>query len=195
MPCLCPRPERGSTIAASEGSARLIAIPEGMSSVCPGSSVSGPVTHARRSRPALPAVAYSGSCSRSRGSRTLTCKRLMAFLTRHGAPARTAARSAPLESHPGLLVELRDVRDQLTGDDFFRRTRERMAPLVVEKGQFVVVGADRMLREIGGKERQLLAPAFLLRIFGELLAFGGEPDTEGRLGKSRYVREDVGVRL
>src|SRR5712692_8295841 len=47
MPCLWPRPERGSTNAASPGSARLMAMPLGTSSAAPGASVIGEWMQAR----------------------------------------------------------------------------------------------------------------------------------------------------
>src|SRR5690606_15944502 len=61
MPCLWPRPERGRSIAASPGSPMWIAMPVGTRWVSPGASVTGPSRQARRSMPAEPSVAYSGS--------------------------------------------------------------------------------------------------------------------------------------
>ncbi len=57
MPCLCPRPERGSSIAARPGSPMWIDRPVGINAAWPGSSVIGVSMQARRSSPALPAVA------------------------------------------------------------------------------------------------------------------------------------------
>ena len=67
-----PSPERGSTSAASPGSATWIASPVGISSTSPGASVASSARHALRSIPAAPSVAPAGSgiVSPSRGSRT-----------------------------------------------------------------------------------------------------------------------------
>src|SRR5262245_17353875 len=125
MPCLCPSPERGSTTAARPGSARWMAMPLGTSSEAPGASVSGASMQARRSRPAAPAVAYCGSESRSRGSRTLT------------SSVFKRKRLAPRE-------HLRDVIEELPGEHDLRRACELVHAAVVEERERVGVLAERL---------------------------------------------------
>ena len=65
------------------------------------------------------------------------------------------------------------------------------APFVVEERDLVFVRADRILREIRRKQRQLLALALRFRVFGEFLAFGGEADAERRFRQTGDGGEDV----
>ena len=65
---------------------------------------------------------------------------------------------------------------ELSREHGFRRARQGMQPVVVEQRELVVVGADRVLREVRGEQRQFFPAAFFLRVFVQLLAFGREPD-------------------
>src|SRR5258706_5586395 len=175
MPCLAPRPERGRTRAAKPASAMWMAMPEGTSWLSPGLSSSGASRQARRSSPADPGLAYCGSISRILGSRILTCslrKLALRFL-----------------QHAG------DVRQQLARLLQLGSAAERMpAARIVERNR-VVVGAERLLREVGGDQRHALFQALGLGVALQLLALGGEADAERRVALRRDPGEDVRVLL
>src|SRR5258707_8364827 len=113
-----------------------MAMPEGTSWLSPGLSSSGASRQARRSSPADPGLAYCGSIARILGSRILTCslrKLALRFL-----------------QHAG------DVRQQLARLLQLGSAAERMpAARIVERNR-VVVGAERLLREVGGDQRHAL---------------------------------------
>src|SRR6185295_4837388 len=102
--------------------------------------------HARRSRPAEPGVAYRGRWSRTRASRTLTSS----FFIRARLGRRETSGFSPFVR----VIELCDMVDELSREHGFRRPRQGMQPVVVEQRELVVVGADCVLREIRGEQRQ-----------------------------------------
>src|SRR5687767_6978691 len=124
-----------------------MAMPEGMSSVSPGSSVRAKGRHALKSRPALPGVAYCESCSRRRRSRILTSIFVMLVGCRCELP--TLARPMRASVEPG------DVRDELMRNGFLRGARQRMSAVVVEQRDFIVVRTDRLMGEICSQQRKL----------------------------------------
>ena len=68
-------------------------------------------------------------------------------------------------------------------------------PVVVEQDQLIVVGAERVLGEIGGEQRHVLAPALCLGIGVQVLRLGGEADAERRFPARRDGAEDIGIGL
>src|SRR5262249_51215037 len=121
-----------------------IAMPEGTSWLSPGFSVSGWSRQARRSRPAAPGVPYWGRISRVLASRILTSS----FLT----------------SAPGLRQHARDVRHKLARELELGALAQGVAALRVVEGDRVVVGAERVLRAVGGDEGHALLRALRLRV-------------------------------
>src|SRR5258706_6747776 len=146
MPCLAPNPERGRTTAAKPGSPMWIARPGGSSWLSPGFKTSGASRQARRSRPAAPVVAYCGSISRILASRILT----------------SSLRKLALFQHAG------HVGDQLARLFQLGAAAEGVAAARIEQGNRVVVGAERVLREVGGDQRHALLRALQLRVLGQL---------------------------
>src|SRR5690349_4537539 len=70
-------------------------MPVGMRSALPGGITSGSATHARRSMPAEPGVAYNGRCERMRSSRILRSMVVIADFKRIAlSQSRTRTRSA-----------------------------------------------------------------------------------------------------
>src|SRR5262245_50344518 len=110
--------------------------------------------HARRSSPAAPDEPYAGMASRILGSRILTSS-LCTLALRSGH-------------------QRRDMRDELARELDFLTFPQRMLAAVVEQRQRVVVGAERVLREVGGNQRHVLAHALFLCVGVQLLAFGSE---------------------
>ena len=84
--------------------------------------------------------------------------------------------------------------DKLPRDDFLRRARQLVRALVVEQRDLVVVGADRVLREVGDDQRHLLAAALglgVLRAGSRLSA--AKPTQNGGRGRAATHAEDVRV--
>src|SRR5262249_44878728 len=97
------------------------------------------------------------------------------------------------QSRLALLQRARDVSDELARELELRSASERMRAFPVVEGDRVLVRAERLLRDVGGDERDALARELLLRVRGEILALGGEPDAEWRVPLLRDPGEDVGV--
>ena len=133
---------------------------------------------ARRSRPgrARRRVARAAA-SRRRASRILTS--MVRMRCRSGASSVLSA---------ARLAALRDVRDQPPRERELGRARQRVRAGVVEQRDLVVVRADRVLREIGDEQRQLLARRLASAYSAQVLALGGEADAERRPAAARRRR-------
>src|ERR1700674_1348207 len=181
MPCLWPRPERGMTIAASPGSSRWIASPEGTSAESPGRRVSGSSMHARRSSPAEPCVAYAGICARILSSSILMSSFFL-FIFSSKAVFRRAAASRKQRRLQDLLdgsdrrglrrafAKPHGVVDDAIGDLRLRSARERVHAVVVVDRDLVLFLADGVLHQVRHDHRDLLADALFLRVAGQVLA-------------------------
>ncbi len=91
------------------------------------------------------------------------------------------------------LIKLGDVGDELAREFGLGCARQRVRAFVVEQRDFVIVRADRVLREIGDHQRHFLFAPFGVRELVQLLALGGETDAEWRLRQRRDPRENVRV--
>src|ERR1700704_2565116 len=102
---------------------------------------------------------------------------------RNGAACRGSSRrgsSLPAFSFPGGQRGC-DVRDELARElELGPAPEVVLAARVVELDR-VVVGAERVLREIRGDQRHVLFRALFGGIAREVLALGGEADTERRV--------------
>src|SRR5690606_38840864 len=188
MPCLWPSPDRGSTTAQRPGSPRCIARPDGTSAVSPGSSTRASSSAARRSRPALAAVAYSGSGHSvpKRWSRILIssvwCMRFPAGWAGGGRSARGQALGDDVEQRGGEIG--------LAG-------RPELDPqAVAEHEQRIVVALEPAALHadaVGADQVQALALQLGARIGFDVAGLGGETDNQRRARRAgRHVGKDVG---
>src|SRR5258706_1197388 len=86
-----------------------------------------------------------------------------------------------------------DVRDELAREIDLRPAPERMLAAVVEEGERAVVRAERLVREIGGEQRNAFARALVLRVRAQVLALRGKADAERRVLAPGDPREDIRI--
>src|SRR4051812_14973654 len=107
-----------------------IARPVGISCVSPGARTSGASRQARRSSPALPGVAYAGSCPAMRGSRMRTS-------------IGVGMRWTPLGAGSGAARQARrDLGDELPRERQLVGLRQFALAARIDQRQRVVVAAE-----------------------------------------------------
>src|SRR5258706_119270 len=74
----------------------------------------------------------------------------------------------------------RDMRDELASQLDLRSAPEWMLAAVVEQRERILVGAERLLREVRREQRNVLAHALLPRVLAQVLALG-EHATQARI--------------
>ena len=70
------------------------------------------------------------------------------------------------------------MRNDVTCQFDFRRARQRMAAIVVNQGDLVVIAAKGVLCAVGHQQRNSLAFALGLGVLKYIVAFGGKTDAK-----------------
>src|SRR5699024_7425169 len=185
MPCLWPRPERGSNMPARLGSAIYTASPVGSNSQAPGASCSGAASMARRSMPAEPSVARRGSSNSRprRSSSTLTCK----------AWGMVCITVAVLILVLGWADLLRHERHQPGRQFGLAGLRQMRLAAIPADEQGIVVAAKGLLRanDIAGDHVHALALALGAGGILQIAGLGGEAEREHMRILARHISDDV----